>query len=456
MARARSTANALKQLLATSSMPIYALDEQRRILFCNESCANFVGVAEESLVGRRCDYHSVPRSNPEDNVATGLCPPPDVFAGQRVRGEVFCRTATGVLERRAADFLPLSRPGAQGTGVLVVVDSSAAPQSDPSRTSDEPTPSDLHRTLRNLREQLVGRYRVDQLIGESPEIHRIRDQVHLVSQSRSHVVVCGPPGSGQEHVARTIHYGIHADAAEPLLPLACSLFDAELLQSTITAFMRRAVEGDARRKSTVLLSDVDQLPVDAQHELLGLLSLPQFAMRAIATSSRPLLRLASKGRFMPALAMTLSTLVIELPPLSARRGDIPLLAQHFLEGVNAERTRQLTGFSPEALDELAAHPWPKNIDELAEVVQEACRRAEGLYVALADLPERCRRAVAATARSRPLVEEIVLDEFLAEFEAELLRRALLQAKGNKAKAARLLGISRARLHRRIEQLKLNR
>lgn len=454
MARARSTANALKGLLSTSDLPIYALDAQRRILFCNESLQKWVGLAEQSLVGRRCDYHSVPRPDPEDSVAAGLCPPPDVFTGQRVRGEVSCRTPGGALERRPADFVPLSPPGVDGTGVLVIVDSSVSLEQYPSRAPDEPTPSELHRTLRSLREELSGRYRVDQLIGESPLIQRVRAQVRLVGQSRSHAVVWGPPGSGLEHVARTIHYGTGADGAEPLLPLACSLFDAELLQSTITAFVRRAVQGDARRMSTVLLLDVDQLPADAQHELLGLLSLPQFAMRAIATSRRPLVPLAKKGRFLPDLALALSTLVIEIPPLRARPLDIPLLAQYFLELVNSERNRQLSGFSPEALDELAAHPWPKNMEELAEVVQQACRRAEGPYVALTDLPDQCRRAITATARPKPVVEEIVLDEFLAEVETELLRRALLEAKGNKARAARLLGISRARLHRRLEQLKL--
>ncbi|HPP52029.1 MAG TPA: helix-turn-helix domain-containing protein, partial [Thermoguttaceae bacterium] len=129
--------------------------------------------------------------------------------------------------------------------------------------------------------------------------------------------------------------------------------------------------------------------------------------------------------------------VIELPPLAQRREDIPLLAQAFVEQLNAQGRKQIRGFSSEALDRMAAYDWPGNLDELAQVVAEAYTKSEGPLISPADLPKMIHLAWEAAAYPRPIEETIVLDQFLKKIEQELLRRALRQAKGNKAKAARL-------------------
>ena len=108
----------------------------------------------------------------------------------------------------------------------------------------------------------------------------------------------------------------------------------------------------------------------------------------MATAAEPLAELARRGKFRDDLAAALSTIVIELPPLAQRRDDLPLLAQLFLEELNAAGPRQIGGFTPAALDRLDAYAWPGNLDELAEVVAEAHRRAAGPEIDVADLPER--------------------------------------------------------------------
>lgn len=118
---------------------------------------------------------------------------------------------------------------------------------------------------------------------------------------------------------------------------------------------------------------------------------------------------------------------------------------------NAESERQFTGFTEDALDALAGHRWSGNLDELAEVVRQARARAQGPRIGVEDLPETLRLAAHADAYPPREVERIVLDEFLESVERELIARALAQAKGNKTLAAELLGVSRARLHRRCEQ-----
>lgn len=174
----------------------------------------------------------------------------------------------------------------------------------------------------------------------------------------------------------------------------------------------------------------------------------------MGTAASPVIELARRGNFREDLASLLSTVVIELPSLAERREDLPLLAQLFLEEHNMAGQRQVGGFSAAALDRLDAYPWPGNLDELAEVVAEAYQRCAGVEIAEADLPDKLRLAAQAAAVPRRVDERIVLDEYLERVERELIRRALVRAKGNKARAARLLGITRPRLYRRMVQLGL--
>jgi DNA-binding NtrC family response regulator len=238
------------------------------------------------------------------------------------------------------------------------------------------------------------------------------------------------------------------------VPLSCALLDAELLQTTITGFAQRCQRLQPKRPGALLMLDVDQLPPQAQSELAGFLTLPKFTLHVIAIARTNVLDKNAGVAFDRELAHALSTLVIELPPLAERREDIPLLAQHFLESFNAEGGRQLSGFTPEALDLLSEYKWPHNVEQLREFVLKACRQAEGLQVDANDLPEAIRLASQAEKlqKKHSSVQEINLDQFLEEVEKELIQRALRQAKGNKAKAARMLGVSRPRLLRRVDML----
>jgi DNA-binding NtrC family response regulator len=154
------------------------------------------------------------------------------------------------------------------------------------------------------------------------------------------------------------------------------------------------------------------------------------------------------------LAYALSTITIHLPTLRDRLEDLPLLAQVFLEDLNAAGGKQVGTFASETLDLLAAYRWPGNLDELAAVVAEAHEQATGPLVMPADLPKRIGLATETLPRSKRTDESIVLEDFLARVERELIERALARAKGNKTRAAKLLGMTRPKLYRRLVQLKL--
>ncbi len=326
------------------------------------------------------------------------------------------------------------------------------PAAWPSTAESEPT--ELHDQIRQFRRQAAGRFRADSLIGNSPAMRRVRAQVELAAGSRAGALVIGPPGSGRRQVASAIHYHGDGESAATLVPLACSVLGADLIHSTVTALATGNPLGEESARSTLLLSEIDRLPADVQAELAEVLLRRPFPLRLIATAEKRLDEAVARGEYRQDLAAALSAVVIELPPLVDRREDLPLLAQSLLERANTESGRQLGGFTAEALDRLDAHPWPGNVDELAQTVTEAHAKADGPEIGPDDLPERIYLAADAAAHPRRPEQTIVLDEFLAEIETELIRRALARAKGNKAKAARLLGMTRPRLYRRMVQLGL--
>ncbi|NLX54442.1 MAG: sigma 54-interacting transcriptional regulator [Planctomycetaceae bacterium] len=459
MARARSRANALGRLLGASARAVYALDERRQIVYCNAACAALVGLTPEQLIGQRCDYQVVGTGTAPADVACSLCPPPEAWAGRLTASVVAVLHVSGELIPRQAELMWLGGDEVNGLGMVVALSSSAA---DPACADDAASEAAaLHLRLAQLRRQYLADWPLDELVGVSLPIQRARDQVALAARGRTRVVIQGPAGSGREHIARLLHRRQSMpELVEPLVPLWCPLLDAELTQSTVADLVRqygeRASGGEpsAPPMPTLLLLEVDQLSPAAQAELAGFFDLPGFELHTIATSQESLLRLAAQDRFRADLAHVLSTLVIEVPPLAARPHDIPLLCQCLVERFNAKGGRQLSGFTAEALDELAVYQWPENVDELAEVVESACEAADGPFVEASQLPDKIRWALQAAAHPRREEPSIILEQFLEAIEKELIERALKRSKGNKTKAARLLGVSRARLHRRVEHFGL--
>jgi DNA-binding NtrC family response regulator len=376
-----------------------------------------------------------------------MCPPPEVFTGESVDVQVVCLDASNKVSRRLARFSPLGTGKLDPVGAIAIVEMTESHQHS---LPDSPEDELLHQRLQTLALSLRIPFRTERLVGESPAIVRVRDQVELAVAGHGCVAIRGLAGSGCEKIARIIHSGADPGKAGPIMPLSCDLMNADLLQTTVMAFLRRCI--DAESSGTLLLLDVDMLSLETQLEMMAFLKLPIFELRTIVTSQHRLLDLSRNEQFHPPLALALSTLEIELPALSERRQDIPFLAQQFVEDANAAGARQLSGLTTEALDQLCALPWQGDTDELAEVIQQACQAADGPRIEVSDLPKRVSLLTSAAAHPPPADDEnIRLDDFLAEIEGELIRRALDRTQGNKAKAARLLGVNRARLLRKLDQ-----
>jgi len=433
------------------------VDSQRRIVFCNAACAEFLGVSLEAILGEECLFgieEAVDESAPPGRrAASCLCPSPEVFAGTKAEGWCFRVDAEGQLRRHLVRFFRLTDASGELLGIVGVI--------DPKPTEPAPSPVDIaeteaeevHRLLGEAYLRMGQRLRLEPLIGVSAAIERVRRQILAAASCGADVLVVGPRGSGRRRVAQAIHYNSPDGPAKAVITLACDLLDGELIVSTVQASLPFRPGPEELPLGTVVLLEVDQLSRELQHRLGELLKERNNPVRIIGTASHPLRTLAQERQCDPLLAELLSTLVIELPPLAERREDIPVLSQYFLEELNREADKQLAGFTAECLDALTAYWWPGNVEELQTAVIGMFQSSPGPLIGCEHLPERIRYALRAARYPRPSEEKISLDDFLNRVQEELIRRAMKVAKANKAKAARLLGISRPRLLRLWAQMR---
>ncbi|MCC6123736.1 MAG: sigma 54-interacting transcriptional regulator [Pirellulales bacterium] len=507
MSGKRASANDLMRLLNAASQPIYALDEDLTIVFLNSACREWLGPAAEGLIGARAAYCSPADSTSPEGIAAGLCPPPEAIAGKPSVALVACLSplplgegqgvraespanrphpiplptptegwsgeGTSIEKHRRSQFIPLGTSD-NLRGILAILEPEDCPGASAeveASPAAEPGREALHAAIRRFRREAAGRFSADHLIGVGPAMQLARRQVEAAGASGCSVCISGPPGSGRERLASAIHYRAHPEDVDVpftqggLISLDCSVLPADLFLSSFAALARSpaAIELSSSEPrglsprlfpTTLVLHRVDELSAELQVELASLFSKKPFPRRLLSTAAAPLGELAQRGKFRADLAALLSTLAIQLPPLKDRREDLPLLAQIFLEDCNRRNPKQVGGFAPEALDMLDAYVWPGNLDELAAVVAAAHKNAQAAEIRPAELPPQIHLAAQAAAHPRRQEEQIRLDEFLERVERELIRRALARAKGNKTKAARLLGLTRPRLYRRMVQLGL--
>lgn len=443
----RSSAIELAAVLDRSPYPLYVVDDNHEIVFCNRACAQLFQLKAADLIGQRCAYHSQGEDG-SPNLTSMLCPPPETFTGQAVKAELTLIDTAGTGVHRSGLFLPLSDGADMSSPVLAILRSADEADSEFSeRLADQ-----LHEQLWALHRELKFRHGVQSIVGSSPAIVRARAQAMLAAKSGARALIVGPRGTGKEHLAKAIHYARSESTSGNLVALSCGLLSPELLSSTLKAMAARRELDRDRKIDTLLFHDLEQMPLEVQPQVLALLRASNPAIPVIATSSVGQADPLWQNSLNDQLLAHLSTLVIELPPLAQRVGDLPLLAQWFLEDVNRTSQKQVAHFSPDALHVLSSHEWPGNLDELAAIVREAHAQASTTTIEHADLPRWFQKAVTAQLNASKGDDRINLERFLSQIERELIERALRRARGNKSKAAALLGLNRPRLYRRMEQL----
>jgi len=326
----------------------------------------------------------------------------------------------------------------------------------------------LHAELVRLRQAVADSEGWGQLLGDSPPIWRLRALLAKVAASDASVLVTGETGTGKEVAARAIHaHSARRDG--PFVVLDCSALPATLLESELFGHVRGAfTDARAERKGlfvqaaggTLFLDEVGELPLDLQPKLLRALqersvrpvgsdSEVAADVRVIAATNRDLEAAVDEGRFRRDLFYRLEVLQVAMPPLRSRGRDVLLLAQHFVQRFAERSGKRVLGFSAPVAERLLAYTWPGNVRELMNCIERSVALTSYEQLVVDDLPERVRifreEHVLVTG-SNP--EELVP---LEEVERRYVLRVLDASGGNKTIAARVLGLDRKTLHRKLER-----
>jgi DNA-binding NtrC family response regulator len=442
--------------------PTFWLDSELRLIWVNQAWEALTGHEAQSVVGQVCHAHAPTRPDDPADLAASFHPPPESLAGQPSGTMALIFHAGGERIWRRIEFWPFREQNQIVVGLLGVVRSPADLPSVPDSEANR-----LHVELLEIRRQLQNNAGFDSLIGLGPSHHRLLEQVRLAALASAPVLIVGEPGTGKRQVARAIHQNgpgrnqplvLFDSEALPAEVLERELFalvkapGAQLLDQSSTALTRRP-RMTLGEGSTMLIREIFMLPRDLQARLAESLD---SAIRLMGTTVLDPDIALSDERIRPDLYYAVTALVIRLRPLRERRDELPLLAQHFLERANQRGAAQRSGFSPQALGALLEYDWPGNLTELARVIDHAhaTGRGDQSLIAVDDLPASIRGNVGAAYLPPPPHSLKPLDQILTEVEQQSIERALRHARGNKSRAAELLGISRPRLYRRIKELNL--
>ena len=334
---------------------------------------------------------------------------------------------------------------------------------------------------RLLRERLRTQKGLGGLVGQSPEMEKLYRILSKVAYSTHPVLILGESGTGKELVARSIHMN-GPNAAKPFVPVDCGSLVPTLIESELFGHVKGAFTGADRAKEgllasaeggTVFLDEIGELPLDLQAKLLRALQEKEvrpvgstqarpISARVLAATNRDLAGMVEQGRFRKDLYFRLNVVNLRIPALRDRRDDIAPLAIHFLERIDEQNGTKHV-FSDDALRVMSEYDWPGNVRELENAIERACALSSGPVVNMGDLPTqlqdfRLQRGPTAYASDVATQDEAMAGELkeggivsIAEMEKHAILGTIRQLNGDKLMAAKLLGIGKTTLYRKLKE-----
>ena len=324
----------------------------------------------------------------------------------------------------------------------------------------------LQTEVESLYERLDFKYSFEGIIGNSNELKEVIERVKLVAPSRASVLVEGETGTGKERIAQAIHQNSNRGQG-PFVAVHCAALPANLLESELFGHEKGAFTGATERRigrfeladgGTLFLDEIGEISLSTQVKLLRFLEQRTFERigssksikvdtRLVAATNRDLQQMVNEGTFREDLYFRLNVVQITMPPLRERTEDLPILLNHFLGEFAEENHIDAPKFEPGAMQCLRRYSWPGNIRELRNFAENVVVLHRGNVIRDYDLESKFR----GETRSIDGEEKVVSPLDKEENEKRLLREALADAKGNRTSAAKLLGISRRTLHRKLQQ-----
>jgi two-component system, NtrC family, response regulator HydG len=323
---------------------------------------------------------------------------------------------------------------------------------------------DLRCELAGLEQELKGRFRFESIIGKSSCMQKMYALLENLADTDTTVLIRGESGTGKELVAKALHYSGDR-AARPMVTVNCSALTESLLESELFGHVKGAFTGALKDKvgrfelaegGTILLDEIGDIPPGMQVKLLRILQEKEFErvgessprkadVRVLAATNRNLAELVRAGEFREDLYYRLKVVEVIIPPLRERLDDMPLLIEYFISLFNEKYKRTIRRVSKEVIDIFMKHAWPGNVRELEHALEHAFILCHGSIIMPSHLPAELLEAPANGAPAQAPCRSPSAEQVLS---------ALRQAGWNKAKAARVLAVSRPTLYRLIHSYAL--
>jgi two-component system, NtrC family, response regulator AtoC len=324
-----------------------------------------------------------------------------------------------------------------------------------------------------LRQQLRGKYKFDNIIGNSPAIQPVFSRMEKILHTDSTVLILGESGTGKELVARAIHFN-GSRKEKPFIAINCGAIPAELLESELFGHVRGSFTGAVADKpgkfelanhGTIFLDEIGTMPLHLQMKLLrvlqeqevervGSIRKTKLDVRVISATNSDLDERVRRAEFREDLFYRLNVIPIHLPPLRERHEDIALLARHFLRKICADMRHPICELTPDALIAMESYKWPGNVREMENVIERVVALTDGNVIDRQDLPPQ----IAGTLNESGLLpalhipeEGLDLTETMAHLERHLIQQAMERSQSIKARAASLLNINRTTLVEKIKR-----
>ncbi len=330
---------------------------------------------------------------------------------------------------------------------------------------------------RALKDQINSDYNLTNIIGGSPAVQKLLEMVATVAPSDATVMISGESGTGKELIARALHYN-SLRKEHPLVTVNCAAIAETLLESELFGHEKGAFTGaDKRRegrfkqadRGTIFLDEIGETTATMQAKLLRVIQEKEIQrvggeetlkvdVRIVAATNRDLEKEVDQGKFREDLFYRLNVMPLNVPPLRERSEDIPLLAQHFVQKFAEKNRKSVNGFVPLAMNMLVNYDWPGNVRELENAIERAVILLTGEHITEKQLPLNITQKYSdADFMLKSVGGNTLMDgtRSLEEIEKEAIGVTLKASQGNKAEAARRLGITRKTLHNKLKNYEMD-
>jgi len=423
---------------------VFTIDNEKNITSFNQAAEKITGIPKNRAIGQKCF----------DVLHANIC-------------QTACALEKTLRTGKQLIDVPISVINNEGKTIPVSVSTAVLKDKQGKVIGGVETFRDLS-SLEALRKEMSRSYTFQDIISKHHEILKIFDVLPDVAESDSTVLIQGPSGSGKELFARAIHSLSHRKAKSYIV-VNCGALPDTLLESELFGYVKGAFTDAKKDKpgrfalaegGTLFLDEIAELSNALQVKLLRVLQEKEYQplgatfprkanVRIIAATNQQLSEMLARGRFREDLYYRINVVKIELPPLSERKEDIPLLADHFINQFNIKKGKKVIGIPNQVLSMFMEYDWPGNVRELENVIEHAFVLCHGSHIQREHLPKEFVNKIKETAKDIPKPPGKI-----REAEAGLIVDVLKRHGGNRSKAARELGIDKSTLWRKIKKYKL--